>query len=140
MKRFNVSILAVVAVLAIGLTAFTKAETKMAPIQVLNCYDFLETELLAGSCTPSVVELDATASLACNTADQQLGKRVSAVDPLDFNQQITCNDIETVFCCAQLIVDPSPCAGQSTFNFTDKDRVARTNQPAKIHAIFCKIN
>lgn len=134
MKRFNVSILAVVAVLAVGLTAFTKAETKAKRVPVSNCYQTLTTQFTPAGCAASVVSLSSVSS--CTLAEAQDEKKVSALS--NFLSSKECDLIEEVFCCAQIIVDPSPCTNQALLDFVDRNGVTRIDQPAKIDAIFCQ--
>ncbi|WP_423736078.1 hypothetical protein [Chitinophaga caseinilytica] len=133
MKRFNVSILAVVAVLAIGLTAFTKAESSAKRQAVLNCYRTLTT-FSQPNCTPSVVSI--AAGTDCLVAQSQLGKTINVLGARI--PSFECDLTESFFCCAQLAVDETPCTGQKTFDFTDINNVAQVAKPAVIAAIYCK--
>lgn len=133
MKRFNVSILSIVAVLAVGLTAFTKGEPKAKRVSFINCYQGLVTQFTQSGCASSVVSL--SLSSHCTLAEAQDEKKVSALS--NFTPSNDCDLIYEVFCCAQIIVDPSPCFNQALLTFTDKNGVARINQPARIDAIHC---
>lgn len=132
MKRFNVSILAVVAVLAIGLTAFTKAEPAKGKRETIpNCY----SSLTATTC-PTNFALTAN-STSCASALAQDERAVRSIGT--FNASITCDLVQQVFCCAQLVAVTDPiCVGQPQLTFRDKNNVQQINQFAKIDAVFCK--
>lgn len=131
MKRFNVSILAVVAVLAIGLTAFTKAEPNAKRVDISNCY----TDLQATTC-PANVDLDINVT-ACNTALSQDDKAVRVVST--FVSTIPCDLEQQVFCCAQLERIAAPiCPTQPLITFRDFQGTLQTLQYAKIKDVYCK--
>ena len=137
MKRFRISFLAIIAVLAIGLTAATKADVVESKkvISHPNCYDDLIA--LNSTCTGTVA-LTETPAVACLSIAKPLeGEGVQQLN-VGF-ATIECDDVQTVFCCADLTVDTAPCAtNQSPISFRDAadntDKVAF----AKIRFVYCK--
>lgn len=145
MKRFNVSILAVVAVLAIGLTAFTKAEPTAKRVTVPNCYRTVSAAYVGNpSCTFTLIDLQP--GISCTNLDLEVGKGLTAA-PSNFFASLECNG-SAFFCCAQLEVDNTPCtippAGkpiQPKVDFIDAAGTSHTGvnaAAARIAAVFCK--
>lgn len=132
MKRFRISFLAIIAVLSIGLTAATKADTAKAKlVPVANCY----TELTVTDCLNESTLDDA---ILCGDADNI--PKVNFADPTFFIEQDNelCSGQEVRFCCATLVVDPLPCAtGQEIIEFVDEAGDDQTDF-AKIETIYCK--
>ncbi|WP_109696800.1 hypothetical protein [Chitinophaga deserti] len=131
MKRFNVSILAVVAVLAIGLTAFTKAEPVAKRAVITNCY----TGVTSDCVSPLQLVFDVT---SCANSLAQDEKAVAALGGA-FVSSIDCQETQSQFCCAKLVQITNPlCATQPRLTFFDKDGIQRINAYAKIDAVFCR--
>ncbi len=131
MKRFNVSILAVVAVLAIGLTAFTKAEPAGKRVTIANCYRDVTT-----ACETPAVRLLIN-STACNVSLPEVNAPVSAF--ASFISSIDCQQTQTVFCCAQLeAITEKLCDDQQPLTFVDYLGNPQTSKFAKIRSVTCK--
>ncbi|WP_126247064.1 hypothetical protein [Chitinophaga rhizosphaerae] len=141
MKRFNVSILAVVAVLAIGLTAFTKAEPVAKRAVISHCYSQLNPAYDPTTCAINSFVLNQQEVCDADVTSQ-VNKGLLGLTTSSYTASLNCGELNQVFCCAQLIVDPSPCPSatpaQPAFTFIDKDGVLRTGQRAQIFAVFCK--
>ncbi len=128
MKRFKISFLAVLAVLAIGLTAATKSDVFKKPASAYVCqattdfWKIFQNPLV----TPPpiigglVIPLGNTLLPVRNTAATPLPQNDNTACPGDLNEacvisgekpttNITCNLPNNVFCCAQVLATPAPC-------------------------------
>lgn len=133
MRHLKISFLTIIALLSLGITAATNAgffKTKKA-ITVPYCY----TSLI--SLSPACVDVALNRNITtCEVAKNQIGEGVRIINTTTDN--IECDEIEEVFCCAQLTLDPGPCAGQTPITFVDAvDGLLKINY-AKIHAVYCQ--
>lgn len=133
MKRLNVIILPIVALITIGITTLAQSNKHSDLVPVTNCYGSVIIQYTT-ICIPVTIVLNS--STTCNLAASTISHKVSSAS--NFFGIIDCDEVAEVFCCAQIVVDPTPCTGQTRLTFIDAGGVQRVNQFAKISAIYCK--
>lgn len=131
MKRFKISFLAIIAVLAIGLTAFTKAEPAATKglAAVPNCYTTVPLVCLD---EPVTLIQDLT---SCEEALSHPNGAVSGILPAAAT--IQCDLPDARFCCAQLKLDVQVCDEQEQILITNEFGVQQFGY-ARIANIYCK--
>lgn len=126
-------VLTLVAIVSIALTAFT-ANSNVARYETVdNCYAAIKTQFIP-ACIPSEVNL--SSGSGCSFAINRIGWKVNSLS--NFFSTRECDNENSFFCCAQVIVDTEPCTDQKLLNFIDRFGVGQSNKPAKIDAVYCK--
>lgn len=133
MCRFKFSILQVIGMTTIVLAAFANSNFYVQQPSIINCYEGLTTQFTASGCSSSIISL--SPSSTCVIAQAQNQKKVVALNNLKSVKG--CDAIDEIFCCAQVIVDSTPCANQALLDFKDKNGITHIRQHAKIDAIYC---